>query len=175
MSSVQSSFEEYLNAAQDPLARKRAWIMTINNYSDNDITALRTHQKIKYAIWGKEKAPTTGTPHLQVFVVFKNAVRRSTLSAAWPRARVAIAMAKDPMDNINYCSKEGDFEERGQRPIADAHIRGILYSLDALFYHVSPDMDIQDMRARILDIRDEVIDLTIPSEDEYESVDITPL
>lgn len=46
--------------------------MTLNNFTNDELEHLRTvttadHGKIKYICWNQEIAPTTGTPHLQIY------------------------------------------------------------------------------------------------------------
>lgn len=100
------------------MARGRNWNGTINNYTEEDITSLRD-ANAKYVIFGKEIAPTTGTPHLQVFIAFKNAVRPSTLKKLNPRAHWK-PVAVRPWDAAAYCKKDGDFEEWGTPPLPNA-------------------------------------------------------
>lgn len=51
-------------------ARARRWAFTWNNYTENDVNRLRElpNTSIDYLIFGFEKAPDTGTPHLQGYL-----------------------------------------------------------------------------------------------------------
>lgn len=94
--------------------RNRNFCFTLNNYTDEDISKLKSLE-CDYLIVGKEIA-STGTKHLQGFIRFKNARFISAtikLIAGW---HVEIARGSIE-DNIKYCSKEGDFFEKGERPI----------------------------------------------------------
>lgn len=95
--------------------RSRRWCFTLNNYTDADITKLRALD-FRYLVFGKETAPETGTPHLQGFVIWRNAKTfSSTKEALGQEAHIEPAMGSVE-SNVTYCSKSGDFEELGQRP-----------------------------------------------------------
>jgi len=53
-------------------ARVRAWCFTLNNYTENDILFLTSTLDTEKYCFQEELAPTTGTPHLQGMVYFKN-------------------------------------------------------------------------------------------------------
>lgn len=96
--------------------RTANWCFTLNNYTDNDIEEIKSWDS-KYIVFGKEKAPTTGTLHLQGYIVFTNArtlvgVKRLHNSIHWEHAK------GNAQQNFEYCSKDGDFEEIGKRPKA---------------------------------------------------------
>jgi len=94
--------------------RHRSWLFTINNWTDEDVARMDT-LPAKYVIFGKEIAPSTGTPHLQCYVVFESAKTRSAVSRLLPRAFLLAARGSHS-DNIRYCSKDGQFTEIGDRP-----------------------------------------------------------
>lgn len=91
--------------------RARAFVFTYNNYPD---TSLVDGIECKYMIYGKEVA-STGTPHLQGYVYFENQKSFKSVLAMFPGCHVEIAKGS-PDANYRYCSKEGDFTERGIRP-----------------------------------------------------------
>lgn len=87
------------------------WVFTINNYTNEDIASISSWDT-KYCIFGKEVAPTTGTPHLQGFCIFsKNhrltAVKKLHASAFWEAAKTSSAACS------KYCKKSNDFVETG--------------------------------------------------------------
>lgn len=94
--------------------RSRKYVFTLNNpepTASEDLLGIAA----RYICFGKEIAPTTGTPHLQGFVYFQNgktlsAVRKLLVGAHVESARGTFAQC------IAYCQKEGDFYECGQRP-----------------------------------------------------------
>jgi len=94
--------------------RSKRWCFTINNYTDASLVALDALECV-YLVYGRETAPGTGTPHLQGFVIFANARRRSSLALLcpghWePTTGPSVAAAV-------YCKKDGDFTERGTAPV----------------------------------------------------------
>lgn len=96
------------------MSRSRSYVFTINNYSQEDISAV--HQlKYQYLVYGKEVAPTTGTPHLQGFVYFKNTRTLSAVSKDLRRASLQAAKGT-AQQNREYCTKDGDFFEDGKIP-----------------------------------------------------------
>ncbi len=88
--------------------------VTINNYTDDDIKRIKDNypSKIKYLILGKEIAPTTGTPHIQGYIEFKDKITIDQLKKIIPNGHIT-ERRKTQQDNIVYCRKDGDFEELG--------------------------------------------------------------
>jgi len=99
--------------------RSKAWCFTFNNYTEEDLEVLKA--KGDYGIIGRELAPTTGTPHLQGYIHWKNKMRLSTLrkinkKISWRAAKGSAAQ------NKIYCTKEdkepiewGTIPEQGKR------------------------------------------------------------
>ena len=61
---------------EEKSGRQRNYRFTFNNYKPEDEERLLelVPKPLKYIIYGHEIAPTTGTPHLQGFCAFENAV-----------------------------------------------------------------------------------------------------
>lgn len=99
--------------------RVRAWIFTINNYTEEDLACVeQTSQEknVKYLVCGKEVAPTTGTPHIQGYVRWANGVSRATACRRLGgRASVRVA-CRGGLDaaNKSYCSKDTQWLEVGE-------------------------------------------------------------
>lgn len=73
---------------------------------------------ITYGIIAKEVAPSTGTPHLQCYFVFKAPKRLAAIKKICPRGHWEIAKGTTE-DNIKYCCKEATEDDRmelGKRP-----------------------------------------------------------
>ena len=93
----------------------RHYCFTLNNYNELEINEIKENIfGWSYCIFGKEIAPTTGTPHLQGYMQFKNCKRFETLKKINPRISWRICKGSDE-DNVNYCSKMNKFFEGGER------------------------------------------------------------
>lgn len=97
-----------------PNSRSRRHRFVCNNYSDSDISYLDS-LSCRYIVYGKENAPTTGTPHLQGFVVWHSAKTISSARTILRRCDVRTCEATS-LANSMYCKKDGDFVERGDLP-----------------------------------------------------------
>lgn len=91
----------------------RAWCFTLNNYTEEEYKALQ-EVPCKYIIMGKEEGKEE-TPHLQGYVQFASQKRLGGLKDINGRAHWEAAKG-NPQQNIDYCSKDGDFWEKGVRP-----------------------------------------------------------
>lgn len=87
--------------------------MTLNNYTQEEYDDL-LEVACKYMILGKEVAPTTGTPHLQGYFQFKTNMSPAAVKKLNGRATWLLALG-DSQANYKYCSKEGQYIERGER------------------------------------------------------------
>lgn len=100
------------------------YCFTVNNYTAGDIEAV-CDIECSYLVFGKETAPTTGTPHLQGYIHFdrRSPLGLRALRVLVPRA-VWIVAKGTAQQNRKYCLKiddEGvqhndDFIERGICP-----------------------------------------------------------
>lgn len=99
-------------------AQSMRWCFTLNNYDDADIDRLRSFaDQVTYLVFGYETAPTTGTPHLQGFVVFTSNQRRDSAYLANFALRAYYVVARGTSEQAaEYCKKGGVFEEFGQVP-----------------------------------------------------------
>lgn len=88
--------------------RARAWCFVWNNYTDQDFnemeSAFKNDTETQY-IMGREVAPTTGTPHIQGAVRFKNARTFESLKKKWPKVNWSM-MRKPWIAQEIYCSKQ---------------------------------------------------------------------
>lgn len=90
------------------------WCVTLNNYGQEDVDRISDIEGIGacYCIIGREVG-SSGTKHLQCYVQFRS---RKSLAAVKRvlgnriHAEVARGTAEQ---NVKYCSKEGDYVERG--------------------------------------------------------------
>jgi len=99
--------------------RSRAWCFTINNPSLGDELLDSLKEDVAYLILGHEGQSEGKTPHLQGYCRFKNARTLKSVSKYMPRVHLEVVVGS-PEANITYCSKEGNFEEYGTRPLSPA-------------------------------------------------------
>lgn len=96
------------------MSRVRNYCFTLNNYTSEELSLLE-EIKCKYIIYGFEQGEQQ-TPHLQGFVIWNNAKTFKATKKSLPN-RCHIEECKGtPYENFKYCSKDGDFIERGDRP-----------------------------------------------------------
>lgn len=98
----------------------RSWAFTINNPTGEDevtLARLATSPTVRYLVYGREVAPTTGTLHLQCFVYLSDAKSTSALQT-WHGQRTwhFEPCRSSNSVNIAYCKKEGNFTEFGTAP-----------------------------------------------------------
>jgi len=111
------------NMTDTPVTRKmvRDWVFTLNN-PEGQIEW--PADKVTYAIWQEEAAPTTGTIHYQGFVVLKRSQRISYVKKLLPTAHWE-ARKGTREQAISYCEKSetkvagpwtfGKIKRQGQR------------------------------------------------------------
>lgn len=82
------------------------WSFTLNNYSnfDYDNICAKCVNICRYAIIGKERAPSTGTLHLQGYIEFR---KRARPLGIFGNPCIHWEVAKGTKEhNVDYCSKE---------------------------------------------------------------------
>jgi len=89
---------------------------TAKSVSEQKVTTF-AHGWCKYLIFGREICPKTGNFHLQGCCVLNNRMRMTELMKL-----IHSTVHWEPMDkplqyNIDYCMKDGDFMEFGERPV----------------------------------------------------------
>lgn len=97
------------------MSRHRNFCFTFNNYPNTDLV---DNIVCKYIAYSHEVAPTTGTPHLQGWISFKNTKTKSAVIALMPGCHIEV-MNGSIVENEIYCSKAGDLIERGDKPITN--------------------------------------------------------
>lgn len=99
------------------MSQSKSYCLTINNYSDDCLDKLKSIEKITYAVFGKEVAPTTQTKHLQGYIQWTCKTRIKTVQKVLQKLdiKAAVFAAKGNVEqNQTYCKKEGDFTEWGE-------------------------------------------------------------
>lgn len=109
--------------ARQPVNNERTmnWFGTLNNYSADDVTWFRqlidNDDKARYVIFGRETGEA-GTPHLQFVICFRVLQSFRQVKLYKPRAHWEICRSLHRA--IEYCKKEGDWEEFGDKPRSQA-------------------------------------------------------
>lgn len=91
-------------------------MFTHNNYdqsTEDRISQLSSSPDILYIVYGREVAPTTGTPHLQGYVCFASRKRIASVRGLFVGAHVEGARGT-PQQCKDYSIKDGDFVEFGR-------------------------------------------------------------
>ena len=99
----------------------RHYSFTCNNYSDEDIEAIRKSfddSRVNYVIFGKEVAKS-GTPHLQGQISFN---KQTSIKKALKILGIVahFSPTRDIPKSIEYCKKDGQWEDFGTPPTVTA-------------------------------------------------------
>lgn len=91
--------------------------MTSRHYCITFFTepSIRTHEKVRYAIYGKEIAPTTGAVHWQAYVELYKPQRIAALKKIYNDKTLHAEIRRGTRDEArDYCKKDGDWTEHGK-------------------------------------------------------------
>ena len=99
------------------MSKSRDYCFTVNNYTPEDETRIQAVE-CKYLVYGREIAPGTGTPHLQGYIYFSTQRHLTALKKkVHPTAHFEPAKGS-AQQNRAYCTKDGNFFEKGEIPQA---------------------------------------------------------
>lgn len=96
------------------MSHTRGYCFTLNNYTELDIEKLRTLD-VDYLIFGREVGDE-GTPHLQGFLYKKTKIRFKKIKRMLGKRYHIEAQKGSIAQAIEYCMKDEDYEEIGDRP-----------------------------------------------------------
>lgn len=107
---------EVMPEVSDKLKKVRAWVFTVNNYTELDIAKLQElgrHPRTKYMIFSEEVAPCTGMRHLQGYIQYKSPKVYTSVRKDFPCSSTAwLSWAKaSPMVNRKYVMKTRSIDE----------------------------------------------------------------
>ncbi len=99
------------------MSRAKRWCFTLNNYTTQDVDRIKAlvPTVAEYVTYGYEVAPSTGTPHLQGFIIFKEQLRLVSAKTHIGDAHMSIARGSN-QQCADYCQKDQVFEEEGEIP-----------------------------------------------------------
>lgn len=103
----------------------------MNNYTDDDIAKVRLlgqRSGTKFLLFGKEVGES-GTPHLQGHVSFSTQRKATALHKLFQGHWTVV---RDLARSIEYCKKDGDFEEFGVNPVGASKNQGKRNDLEAI-------------------------------------------
>ncbi len=95
------------------------WVFTINNPKD-DQEPLFKPNSMQYLIAGLEKAPTTGTFHFQGYVCLLSQKRLTGVKKLFPTGTHLEIMRGTSEQAIDYCKKDGKWEQKGLKPMSNS-------------------------------------------------------
>lgn len=90
------------------MSRNRAHLFTWNNYPSTYSTIL-DGLPARYIVAGEERAPGTGTPHLQGYVVWTQGRTESAVRRMLPGCHITVARG-DHSQNDRYCRKTREID-----------------------------------------------------------------
>jgi len=98
------------------MSKKRSYCFTWNNYTEDNVLYMKKYitNNCKYGCFGKEIGEEEETPHLQGYIQFENP--RSCKKVIKDLKGCHIEVVKGTKkQNMDYCSKQGDFWEFGNK------------------------------------------------------------
>ena len=91
--------------------KSRKWFLTINNWEEKEWSAACSEIKnCKYGICCKEVG-AQGTPHLHIWLHYKNAISDKSIQKKFPRCWKQPGEGRD--SDQSYLKKDGEYEEYG--------------------------------------------------------------
>lgn len=94
--------------------KARGYCYTLNNYTADQYDAIQKIESV-YHVGGEEVAPSTGTPHIQGFIYFKNPRAFKSVHKDLFNAHLE-PLRGTPEEASVYCKKENKFFEIGDCP-----------------------------------------------------------
>lgn len=94
-----------------PAKQSHRWTVTWNNYSEEDVTFLQNlhgEMHLRYIVIGREIAPSSGTPHLQIYLETRKKMTRTGLLRLLGKTVHVEQALGTAIQNLEYCSKSGD-------------------------------------------------------------------
>lgn len=96
------------------MSKSRSYCFTINNYTQEDINAVKALKSVQYLVYGFEVGEQ-GTQHIQGYVYFNNQVQFTSIKKKLPRAHIEKSKG-NAQQNREYCIKQGNYVEEGEIP-----------------------------------------------------------
>lgn len=91
----------------------RCAVFTLNNFTEEEYIDIKENLNYSYLIMGKETGAKTNTPHIQGYIELVNCTRLNTMKKFNNRIHWERRLGTQEQA-INYCKKEGNYEEWGK-------------------------------------------------------------
>jgi len=132
-----------LEASRRPLNKKgkgKSWFLTINNWTIEE-KAFAEALPCQRKIIAEELAPTTGTPHIHIAIIFKSSKRWAAMKKLFPRADVR--QMRGRWSDQEYLLKEGnayieDNTKQGQRTDIELFVKDAQVETEQKILEVHP-------------------------------------
>jgi len=112
--------EKPLSLLKMPASQSRNFVFTLNNYTQEELELFAVDPPVapvRYVIYGKEVAPSTGTPHLQGALCVSKVMTVTGVKKLPLMKRAHVEMMRGRLeDSEKYCSKESALISVGSRP-----------------------------------------------------------
>jgi len=109
---IKTEIETENKSEKDTFARN--WVFTQNNPTQTDeefYSYLENLSHVKYFVFCREKAPTTGTIHFQGYIEFVQSKRFSTICSYLPKTHI-MPRGGSKRDCIDYVKKQGKHTDK---------------------------------------------------------------
>jgi hypothetical protein len=126
------------------MSRGKYWCWTLNNPTEEEVGSIKDPtEDVTYICFGREIAPGTGTPHLQGYVEFRRKFRIGGIKQLNGFGRMHLERRKGTQEEaIEYCRKDGEFEEYGTRTVTQ---QGRRSDLEAIKRKLDDGMSMADI------------------------------
>ncbi len=115
-------------ARVENIPRSTQWCGTLNNPTKEEYWLFQNicsdavpNSAVQYLIFGQEKAPDTGTPHLQWYCKMKSTTSLVGMKKVLGDRSHMEATKGSSEQNIAYCKKDDDWQEFGTPPKGQGH------------------------------------------------------
>lgn len=105
--------------------RSRRWQLTENNASytkQEGATLLASIGETSYVVGGCEIGES-GTKHIHIFVIYKNAISLGSIKKRFPRAHLEACIGSNVQNRAYVVKDDNDYFESGEMPVASASDR----------------------------------------------------
>lgn len=131
------------------VAKSKYYVFTVNNPTAQELAQLRSHcqqenGKVTYLCFGLEVGEA-GTPHAQGYIELRNRSRITGVKKVAGLQRSHLETRRGSQDEaIEYCRKDGQFEEYGKKSVSAQGKRTDLDDIRVLIKDGASELDVAD-------------------------------